>query len=48
MERRMKKAQAASKTNLRFKKEFKEKDKESHKMRKDLIELRSQNEELKT
>lgn len=47
MERRMKKAQAASKTNQRFKKEFRDKEKESHKMRKDIIDLRSQNDDLK-
>ena len=47
MERRMKKAQAASKSNQRFKRDCRDKEKEAHKMRKDLIDLKAQNEELK-
>jgi len=47
MERRMKKAQAASKSNQRFKKDCRDKEKEAHKMRKDLIDLKAQNEGLK-
>lgn len=43
----MKKAQATSKSNQRFKKDCRDKEKEAHKMRKDLIDLKSQNEELK-
>ena len=43
----MKKAQANSKSNLRFKRDCRDKEKEAHKMRKDLIDLKSQNEELK-
>ncbi len=42
----MKKAQAASKVNNRAKKDVKEKEREAHKMRKDLIDLKAQNEEL--
>ena len=41
MERRMKKAQATSKVNNRFKKDVKEKEREAHKMRKDLIDLKA-------
>ena len=47
MERRMKKAQATSKSNQRFKRDCRDKEKEAHKMRKDLIDLKAQNEELK-
>ena len=47
MERRMKKAQANSKSNQRFKRDCRDKEKEAHKMRKDLIDLKTQNEELK-
>lgn len=43
----MKKAQAASKSNQRFKRDCRDKEKEAHKMRKDLIDLKAQNEELK-
>ena len=43
----MKKAQAASKSNQRFKRDAKDKDREAHKMRKDIIDLKAQNEELK-
>ena len=43
----MKKAQAASKSNQRFKKDCRDKEKEAHKMRKDLIDLKAQNEGLK-
>ena len=46
MERRMKKAQASSKGNARLKKEVRDKEKDMHKMRKDLIDLKSQNETL--
>ena len=42
----MKKAQATSKVNNRFKKDVKEKEREAHKMRKDLIDLKAQNEDL--
>jgi len=40
MERRMKKAQAASKTNQRIKRDIKDKEKEAHKMRKEMIDLK--------
>lgn len=43
----MKKAQAASKSNQRFKRECRDKEKDAHKLRKDLIDLKAQNEELK-
>lgn len=46
MERRMKKAQVASKTNLRYKKDLITKEKELQKLRKDLLEVKSQNESL--
>ena len=46
MERRMKKAQASSKTNLRFKKDVRDKEREAHKMRKDIIDLKAQNDDL--
>ena len=46
MERRMKKAQAASKSNQRFKRDVKDKEREAHKMRKDIIDLKQQNEAL--
>lgn len=46
MERRMKKAQASSKSNLRFKRDIKDKEREAHKMRKDMIDLKSANDEL--
>lgn len=46
MERRLKKAQATSKANLRFKRDVKEKEREAHKMRKDLIDLKHQNQSL--
>ena len=41
MERRMKKAQATSKSNMRFKKDVKDKEREAHKMRKDIIDLKN-------
>ena len=41
MERRMKKAQATSKSNQRFKRDCRDKEKEAHKMRKDLIDLKA-------
>lgn len=47
MERRMKKAQANSKSNLRFKRDCRDKEKEAHKMRKDIMTMRQQNDELK-
>ena len=43
----MKKAQAASKSNQRFKRDVKDKEREAHKMRKDIIDLKAQNEDLK-
>ena len=43
----MKKAHAASKSNQRFKRDVKDKEREAHKMRKDIIDLKAQNEELK-
>ena len=42
----MKKAQASSKTNLRFKKDVRDKEREAHKMRKDIIDLKAQNDDL--
>ena len=42
----MKKAQASSKSNLRFKRDIKDKEREAHKMRKDMIDLKSANDEL--
>lgn len=46
VEKRMKKAIAASKTNLKYKKEAKEKDRDLHKVRKDAINLKHQNQNL--
>lgn len=46
MERRMKKAQASSKVNTRFKKDVRDKEREAHKMRKEMIDIKAQNEEL--
>ena len=43
MERRFKKAKASSKSNIRFKKDIKDKDREAHKMRKEIIDLKHQN-----
>lgn len=43
MERRMKKVQASKKTNLKVKKDVKDKDKTAFKMRKEINELRMQN-----
>jgi len=40
MERRIKKAQQASKSSMKLKKDFKENEKQMHKMRKELIEIR--------
>lgn len=37
----MKKAQASSKANTRLKKDVREKERDLHKMRKDLIDLKS-------
>ena len=47
MERRLKKAQASSKSNLKYKRDNKEKDRETHKQRKDIIELKYQNDLLR-
>ena len=41
MERRMKKAQASSKGNARLKKEVRDKERDLHKMRKDIMEMKS-------
>ena len=46
MERRMKKAQACSKGNARLKRDVRDKDKDLHKMRKDIIEMKGHNETL--
>ena len=43
MDRRIKKVQAAKKTNLKIKKDVKEKDNSAFKMRKEINELKSQN-----
>lgn len=43
MERRMKKAQSAYKNSIKVKKDSKEYEKQMHKMRKELIELKDQN-----
>ena len=48
MERRMKKAQATSKANNKFKKESKDKDRDLHKLRKEIIELKHKNAGLGT
>lgn len=40
MERRMKKAQASSKVNSKYKKDVQVKEKEAHKMRKEIIDLK--------
>jgi len=40
MERRVKKAQATSKTKNKFLREVKDKDRVAHKMRKEIIELK--------
>ena len=39
----MKKAQASSKASQKIKKNIKEKDREAHKMRKEMIDLKHQN-----
>jgi len=41
MERRMKKAQASSKVNTRFKKDVRDKEREAHKMRKEMIDIKA-------
>ena len=46
MERRLKKANATSKSNQRFKRDVKDKDREAHKMRKEIIDLKHQNQSL--
>ena len=48
MERRMKKAQASSKVNVKYKKEVKDKDRDLHKMRKEIIEIKHRNAGLVT
>lgn len=48
MERRMKKAQANSKANVKFKKEVKDKERDLHKLRKEIIELKHKNAGLGT
>ena len=48
MERRMKKAQASSKANIKFKKEVKDKERDMHKMRKEIIDLKHRNAGLGT
>ena len=48
MERRMKKAQASSKANGKFKREAKDKERDIHKMRKEIIDLKHQNAGLGT
>ena len=48
MERRMKKAQANSKANGKFKKEVKDKERDLHKLRKEIIELKHKNAGLGT
>jgi len=42
----MKKAQASSKSNARAKRDVRDKDRDMHKMRKDIIEMKGQNENL--
>ena len=44
----MKKAQASSKGNARLKKEVRDKERDLHKMRKDIMEMKSQNETLQS
>lgn len=44
----MKKAQATSKANNKFKKEVKDKDRDLHKLRKEIIELKHRNAGLGT
>ena len=46
MERKLKKAQASSKSNQRFKRDVRDKEREAHKMRKDIIDLKQQNDGL--
>ena len=46
MERRIKKAQAASKQNTQLKKDVREKEKVLHKIRKDMIDMKYQNDTL--
>lgn len=48
MERRMKKAQASSKVNVKYKKEVKDKDRDLHKMRKEIIDIKHRNAGLTT
>ena len=44
----MKKAQASSKANVKFKREAKDKERDIHKMRKEIIDLKHQNAGLGT
>ena len=46
LEYRLKKAQASSKNNQKFKRDVKDKDREAHKMRKELIDLKHRNHSL--
>jgi len=46
MENKLKKAQSSSKTNQKFKRDVKDKDREAHKMRKELIDLKHKNQNL--
>ena len=48
MERRMKKAQASNKVNIKFKREVKDKERDMHKMRKEIIDLKHKNAGLGT
>lgn len=43
LESKLKKAQASSKTNSKFKRDAKDLDREAHKMRKELIDLKHKN-----
>ena len=44
----MKKAQASSKVNVKYKKEVKDKDRDLHKMRKEIIDIKHRNAGLTT
>ena len=46
MERRLKKAQASSRSTLRLKKDVRDRDKNMFKMRKDLVEMKAEKESL--
>ena len=46
MSQKMKKVSAATKNNLKFKRDIKDKDRAAHKMRKEIIDLKHMNQNL--